>query len=146
MPDRHSAPQFIVISSYFAGWTFTSGMWLRNVASANSPAPPAQPVSFVEVQPEKVPIFTEYAAETYAARDSVEIRAQVDGYLRKRLFNTGDDVKAGDVLYVLDLRPYEADVAKAQGDVAQGEANVELAQRQVLLLQAEADLAQCGGQ
>jgi membrane fusion protein (multidrug efflux system) len=95
----------------------------------------------VEVQPETVPIFTEYAAETYA-RDSVEIRAQVDGYLRKRLFNTGDDVKAGDVLYVLDLRPYEADVAKAQGDVAQGEANVELAQRQVLLLQAEADLAQ----
>jgi membrane fusion protein (multidrug efflux system) len=95
----------------------------------------------VEVQPETVPIFTEYAAQTYA-RDSVEIRAQVDGYLRKRLFNTGDDVKAGDVLYVLDLRPYEADVAKAQGDVAQGEANVELAQRQVLLLQAEADLAE----
>ena len=50
--------------------------------------------------------------------------------------------KPGDVLYVLDLRPYEADVAKAQGDVAQSEANAEFARRAGALLQAEADLAQ----
>jgi membrane fusion protein (multidrug efflux system) len=66
----------------------------------------------------------------------------VDGYIRKRLFQTGADVKAGDVLYILDLRPYEADVAKAQGDVAQSEANAEYARKQVALLQAQADLAQ----
>jgi membrane fusion protein (multidrug efflux system) len=140
MQDRNLASQLIVIFL-----TSLAGLSLAGcnstTAHANAPGPQAQPVSFVEMQPETVPIFTEYAAQTYA-RDAVEIRAQVDGYLRKRLFNTGDDVRAGDVLYVLDLRPYEAEVAKAQGDVAQGEANVELAQRQVLLLQAEADLAE----
>src|SRR5580704_8662283 len=113
-----------------------------NKGSANAAtAPPPPPVSVVEVQPRTVPIFAEYAAQTFA-RDAVEIRGQVDGYIRKRLFQTGADVRAGDVLYILDLRPYEADVAKANGDVAQSEANAEFAQRQVLLLQAEADLAQ----
>jgi membrane fusion protein (multidrug efflux system) len=98
-------------------------------------------VSVTEVKPRSVPIYAEYAAQTFA-RDEVEIRGQVDGYVRKRLFQTGANVKAGEVLYVLDLRPYQADVAKAKGDVAQSEGNVEFAQRQVALLQAEADLKQ----
>ncbi|HMJ61174.1 MAG TPA: hypothetical protein VK493_05395, partial [Bryobacteraceae bacterium] len=80
-------------------------------------APPPQTVSVIEVQPRTVPIFAEYAAQTFA-RDAAEIRGQVDGYIRKRLFNTGTDVKAGEALYILDLRPYQADVAKATGDVA----------------------------
>jgi membrane fusion protein (multidrug efflux system) len=104
-------------------------------------APAPAPVAVLEVEPQTVPIFAEYAAQTFA-RDAVEIRGQVDGYIRKRMFQTGADVKAGDVLYVLDLRPYEADVAKAQGDVAQSEANAEFARKQVALLQAQADLAQ----
>jgi membrane fusion protein (multidrug efflux system) len=106
-----------------------------------SAGPPPQPVSVIEVQPRTVPIFAEYAAQTFA-RDAAEIRGQVDGYIRKRLFQTGADVKAGEALYVLDLRPYQAEVAKAEGDVAQSEANAEFARRQVSLLQAKADLAQ----
>jgi membrane fusion protein, multidrug efflux system len=102
---------------------------------------PVPTVSVVEVQPQTVPIYAEYAAQTFA-RDAAEIRGQVDGYIRKRLFQTGADVKAGEVLYILDLRPYQADVDKAKGDVAQSEANVEFAKRQVALLQAEADLVQ----
>jgi len=109
---------------------------------AERPASPPPPtVSVIEVQPRSVPIYAEYAAQTFA-RDEVEIRGQVDGYIRKRLFKTGADVKAGEPLYILDLRPYQADVAKAKGDVAQSEANVEFAKRQVALLQAQADLAE----
>lgn len=104
-------------------------------------AMPALPVSVVDVQPQSVPIYGEYAAQTFA-RDAADIRGQVDGYVRKRLFQTGQDVKAGEPLYILDLRPYQAEVQKAKGDVAQSEANVEFAKRQVALLQAQADLAQ----
>jgi membrane fusion protein, multidrug efflux system len=104
-------------------------------------ATPAVPVSVIELKPQTVPVYAEYAAQTFA-RDAAEIRGQVDGYVRKRLFQTGATVKAGDPLYVLDLRPYQADVAKARGDVAQSEGNVEFAQKQVALLQAQADLAQ----
>jgi membrane fusion protein (multidrug efflux system) len=95
----------------------------------------------IEVQSEDVPIYNEYAAQTYA-RDMVEVRGRVDGYIEKRLFQAGSDVAPGQVLFVLDLRPYQADVAKAKGEVAQSEAGREFARKQVALAQAEADLAQ----
>jgi membrane fusion protein (multidrug efflux system) len=112
----------------------------ENKAQA-APQMPPPPVSVINATPEDVPIFVEYAAQTYA-RDMVEVRGRVDGYIEKRLFEAGTDVKAGQVLYVLDLRPYEAEVAKARSDLAQSEANLEFANRQVALVQATADLAQ----
>lgn len=109
---------------------------------AQAPGPPPPPtVSVVSMQPHTVPIYADYPAQTFA-RDAVDVRGQVDGYIRQRLFQTGADVKAGQVLYVLDRRPYEAEVDKAKGDVAQSQANVEFAKKQVALLQAQADLAQ----
>jgi membrane fusion protein (multidrug efflux system) len=102
---------------------------------------PPSVVSVIEVQPEDVPIFNEYTAQTFA-RDMVEVRGRVDGYIESRRFQVGSDVAAGQVLYVLDLRPYQADVAKARGDLAQSEANLEFANKQVAVLQAQADLAQ----
>src|SRR5256712_850787 len=107
--------------------------------AATTPAPPS--VSVITVSPEDAPIYKEYAAQTFA-RDMVEVRGRVDGYIEKRLFQVGSDVKAGQPLYVLDLRPYQAEVQKAKGDLAQTEANHEFASHQVALLQAEADLAQ----
>ncbi len=98
-------------------------------------------VSIVEVQPQDVPLYSEYAAQTYA-RDMVEVRGRVDGFIEKRLFQSGADVKAGQLLYTLDLRPYSADVQKAEADLKQGEANLEFAKKQVNLVQAEANLAQ----
>src|SRR5438552_694355 len=71
----------------------------KSVGSVRAAAPPPAPVSVVEVQPRAVPIFADYAAQTFA-RDGVEIRGQVDGYIRRRLFRTGADVKAGEVLYI----------------------------------------------
>src|SRR5579871_1188579 len=97
-------------------------------------AQPPMAVDVLEVQPENVSLYTEYTAQTFA-RDMVEVRGRVDGYIEKRLFQIGSDVKAGQVLYELDLRPYQADVAKAKGDVAQAEANLEFARKQVALAQ-----------
>jgi membrane fusion protein (multidrug efflux system) len=102
---------------------------------------PPPPVSVLEVQAQDVPIYSEYAAQTFA-RDMVEVRGRVDGYIEKRLFQVGADVRAGQTLYELDRRPYAADVDKAKGDVAQSEANLEFAKKQVALIQAQANLAQ----
>ena len=110
-------------------------------ASNAAAAPPPPMVSVIEVQPRDVPIFSEYTAQTFA-RDMVEVRGRVDGYIEKRLFLVGSDVKAGQVLYELDRRPYLADVAKAKGDVEQSQANLEFAQKQVALAQSQANLAQ----
>src|SRR5690349_24093233 len=99
--------------------------------------PPAE-VSVVEVQPRNVPIYGEYAAQTFA-RDMVEVRGRVDGFIEKRLFEVGSDVHAGLTLYVFDLRPYAPDVDKAKEDIAQSEANLEFANKQVALIQSEAN-------
>jgi membrane fusion protein (multidrug efflux system) len=100
----------------------------------------ATPVVVVEIQPADVPIFAEFSAQTYA-RDMVEVRGRVDGYLERWLFRPGSEVRAGDVLYVLDLRPYEASVQQARANLKQGEADLDFARRQVSLLQAQANLA-----
>jgi multidrug efflux pump subunit AcrA (membrane-fusion protein) len=72
------------------------------------------------------------------ARDMVEVRGRVNGYIEKRSFLVGSDVKAGQELYVLDLRPCQAEVARNHGLVAQAGANLEFARKQVALAQAEA--------
>ena len=134
-PRRTSLGVAVILCLTAVGCQRTSG-----TASAAGP-PPAPLVSVVTLKPEDVAIYSEYTAETYA-RDMVEVRGRVDGYIEQRLFQTGADVKAGQILYTLDRRPYQADVAKAQGDLEQNQASHQFAQHQVALLQAEADLKQ----
>lgn len=105
-----------------------------------APGPLAPLVEVIEVRPQTVPVYAEFAAQTYA-RDMVEIRSHVEGYIEKWLFRPGAEVGAGQVLYILDLRPYEAAVAQAKGNLAQSKADLEFARRQVSLLQAQANLA-----
>src|SRR5215472_71619 len=78
-------------------------------------APPPPTVQVVQVEPTDTPIFAEYSAQTFA-RDLVDVQGRVDGFIQKRLFTVGADVAEGQVLYELDKRPYEADVAKAKGE------------------------------
>ena len=101
---------------------------------------PAIPVVVIEVQPQNVPIYADFAAQTYA-RHLVEVRGRVEGYIERWLFQPGAEVQAGQVLYVLDLRPYEAALEQARGSLRQSEADLEFARRQVSVLQAEANLA-----
>src|SRR6202789_624211 len=103
-------------------------------------APPPPLVVVTQVVATDVPVMSDYPAQTYA-RNTVEVRGRVDGYIDKWLFHPGQEVHAGDVLYVLDLRPYEASVEQAKGNLAQSEADLEFARKQVALLQAEANLA-----
>ncbi|WP_080508108.1 efflux RND transporter periplasmic adaptor subunit [Bryobacter aggregatus] len=113
----------------------------KTTGAQAAPAMPPAAVSFITVAAQDVPIYNDYAAQTFA-RDMVEVRGRVDGYVERRLFQVGSDVRAGQPLYLLDIRPYRAEVDKAKGELAQSEANQEFTKRQVLLLQAQADLAQ----
>lgn len=102
-------------------------------------APPPL-VTVMEVQPRSVPIFADFAAQTYA-RNMVEVRGRVAGYVDRWIFQPGAEVAAGQVLYVLDLRPFEAELVQARGNLQQSEADLDFARKQVSLLQAQANLA-----
>ncbi len=104
-------------------------------------AAPARPsVMVVDVRPADIAIEGEFPAQTYA-RDMVEVRGRVEGYIEQWLFKPGAEVRAGQVLYVLDLRPYEAALQQAKGNLRQAEADLDFARGQVSLLQAKANLA-----
>jgi len=134
----HGRQVLVLAGIVFAACLLGIGCGDSTEAALSIPPPS---VSVVEVSAQDVPIYSEYAAQTFA-RDMVEVRARVDGYIEKRLFQVGATVKAGELLYVLDRRPYQAEVAKARADLAESEADFQFAKGQVALLQAEADLAQ----
>jgi membrane fusion protein, multidrug efflux system len=120
-------------------WLTASGC-SSSAQNKNGNQPPPALVMVTDVGAADVPIFSEYPAQTYA-RNTVEVRGRVDGYIEKWQFRPGQQVNAGDILYVLDQRPYEAAVAQAKGNLSQSEADLEFARKQVALLQAEANLA-----
>lgn len=63
-----------------------------------------------------------------AAVASVEVRARVSGYLQSTHFTEGTEVKEGELLFVIDPRRYEAELARAEAEVARAKAALELAQ------------------
>jgi membrane fusion protein (multidrug efflux system) len=87
------------------------------------PAPPPAEVSVIEVKPGPVTVYDEYVAQTQAP-DTIEIRSQVTGLLERQAFADGARVKKGDLLYVIDQRPFEAQLAQAKASLAQVEANL----------------------
>jgi membrane fusion protein (multidrug efflux system) len=109
-------------------------------AQQKAQSAPPPPVEVVQVSARDVPIIVEFPAQTYA-RNTVDVRARVEGYVEKWLFTPGSTVTAGQALYVLDLRPLQAAVTQAEGNLHQSEADLEFARGQVSLLQAEANLA-----
>lgn len=137
LPFRRS--RLLAIGAIVAVALLTSDCGSNSKASTTG-APPPPLVDVITATASDVPIFSEFAAQTFA-RDRVEVRARVDGYVEKWLFKPGDHVTAGQTLYILDLRPYRAAVDEATGNVKQTEADVQFAQKQVALLQAQANLA-----
>ncbi len=59
-----------------------------------------------------------------AAVSTVEVRARATGYLSKVYFTDGQDVKQGERLFLIDPRPYQADLAQAKGELARVEAQI----------------------
>jgi membrane fusion protein (multidrug efflux system) len=95
---------------------------------AKPQSPPPPDVSVIEVRPGPVVVNNEYVAQTQAP-DTIEIRAQVTGLLERQAFADGARVRKGEVLYVIDQRPFASQRAQAQASVAQAEANLVNAQQ-----------------
>ena len=74
-----------------------------------------------------IEVWDEYTARIEGEK-SVEVRSRVSGYLEKICFTDGDFVKAGDILFEIDPRPFEAMVEASQASVKETEARIELAE------------------
>lgn len=104
------------------------GFFLLHSRSGDAAVPAAQPlpVTTQAIEPQTVHPFAQFSGRINAV-DYAEIRPQVSGRITEIRFHDGQRVKAGDVLFVIDPRPYQATVAKAEGDLATAVNNAKLA-------------------
>ncbi|WP_016745916.1 efflux RND transporter periplasmic adaptor subunit [Rhizorhabdus wittichii] len=109
--------------------------------SKQKPTPPAPEAGFVVMRTESVPLFIELPGRT-AAFETSEVRPQVTGVLKARLFEEGGIVRAGQTLYQIDPSLFRASVNQAAANLdnarAQRQAAAARAQRLKPLAQIEA--------
>jgi RND family efflux transporter MFP subunit len=96
----------------------------RNEA-AQLPGPPPV-VTVARVLSKSVTDFDDFTGR-FEAIDRVEVRPRVSGYISSVNFTEGSEVKKGDVLFVIDQRPYAADLKRAQAQLEQAKSQLDLA-------------------
>ncbi len=103
----------VAIAALTAGAGFFA---FQSHSTASVPPTPPLAVTAEQVQPQTIHPFAQFSGRVSAV-DYAEIRPQVVGRITEIRFHDGQRVKAGDILFVIDPRPYEAAVAKAKSDL-----------------------------
>lgn len=116
------------------GFGLTAIGWLALLAatgcgrsSSAQSAPPPPEVSVAQVLQKRVKDWDEFTGRLQAV-ETVEIRPRVSGYIDQVAFTEGKVVKHGELLFVIDPRPYKADYDRAAADLKRFRTSLELAQ------------------
>ena len=102
-----------------------SGCNRANPQAAGSQMPPPL-VSVAKAQAQDVPVYLDEIGKSYAF-ESVTVTPQVGGRITERQFQDGADLAEGQLLFMIDPRPYQAQLDSAKGALAQAKAALELA-------------------
>jgi membrane fusion protein, multidrug efflux system len=92
--------------------------------------PPAPAVTVITVAEDEIRPSVSFTGRVQA-QDKVELRARVEGFLEKRLFNEGQDVKEGDLLFVIEQPPYQASIDEIKASIEKAQAALKLADTEV---------------
>jgi membrane fusion protein, multidrug efflux system len=132
-----------------SGWIYgmLASLAVLTAACGKKEAPPAAPPPVVEVAPviqKDVPIYQEWIGSLDGFVNA-EIRPQIEGYVLRRVYREGFLVKAGETLFEIDPRQFQATYDQAKGALAQYEAtlaNAKLTARRYRPLAAEKAISQ----
>ena len=113
--------QFLSIVFLMSGLMVLPGCGKKQQAPPPQMGPPE--VGVVEVKPQRVALTTELPGRT-SPYLIAEVRPQVSGIIQKRVFTEGSDVRAGQVLYLIDPATYQAAYSSAKASEARAEANL----------------------
>jgi RND family efflux transporter MFP subunit len=98
-------------------------------APAPPPAPPPQ-VTVAAAVARQVDEYDEFTGRLEAV-DAVEVRPRVSGYVQRVAFSQGSEVRRGDVLFVIDPRPYQAELDRAAAELQRVRSQAQLARSEV---------------
>lgn len=124
-PGRTVGPT--VVRSVLAAALVTMAAACKRAGDAGGAggAPPPPQVTVSPPVEKEIVEWNEYIGRTDAV-ESVEVRARVSGYLQQIAFKPGDIVKKDSLLFVIDPRPYQADLDRAKAQLDQAEAQLKL--------------------
>ena len=100
-----------------------SALALGGCGEQSPPAPSPPSVGIVELTVQNAPLMTELPGRI-AALETAEVRPQINGIIRRRLFAEGAQVRAGQMLYEIEDAPYRAALGQAQGALARAQASI----------------------
>src|SRR5512139_707149 len=115
--------------AYLFSWIVAAGLsvfFMTGCAKEQKVEPPPPEVTVLAIVQRDVPVSFEYVAQTQSSRQ-INIQARVNGFLEKRVYTEGSVVKAGQVLFLMDKKPYEAQVNAAEAALARQKAAMETA-------------------
>lgn len=102
---------------------------LSGCGEKKPPAPPPATVIVAHPLQKSIVDWDDYVGQ-FIAVDSVDVRPRVSGYLQSVAFKDGQTVKKGQLLFVIDPRPYQALVDQSKAQVARQEATLANAKAQ----------------
>jgi len=117
--------------AYLFSWIVAAGLsvfFMTGCAEEQKTEPPPPEVTVIDIVQQDVPVSFEYVAQTQSSRE-VNIQARVNGFLDKRIYTEGSIVKAGQVLFLMDKKPFEVQVNAAEAALARQKAAMETARR-----------------
>jgi membrane fusion protein (multidrug efflux system) len=112
---------------WLAGVAAIAGACGKDEGTHPGVAPAPVEVGVVEIRPQRVLLTTELPGRTSAIRVA-EVRARVDGIVRKRLYREGGDVRDGQQLFQIDPAPFEAALQRARAQLTSAQASAATAQ------------------
>jgi multidrug efflux system membrane fusion protein len=98
-------------------------------AAGNAGAPPPPEVSVATVLTKQVRQWDDFTGRV-AAVETVELRPRVSGYVQRVAYKEGQEVRKGDLLFVIDQRPYRAALDRALADLERARSEARLARMQ----------------
>src|SRR5205814_4528193 len=106
-------------------WSLAAARVLTGCGSAPPPPPPPPPPAVTVSRPlEREVIEWDEFTGRLDAVESVEVRARVSGLIEAAPFKEGSNVKKGDLLFVIDVRPFKADLDAKIADLAKAKAQL----------------------
>ena len=127
---RPPVQQVALAAATIAVLVLAAYLLLGNRAPPPPFQPPPTPVGIIIASERPVTLTTELPGRT-SPYETSDVRPQVDGIIRARLFTEGDYVRAGQALYQIDPATYEARVANARAALARSRASTVGAEGQV---------------
>ena len=104
-----------------------AGCQPQEIAQANHVQPPAPKITVAQVISERVTQWDEFTGRLEAPQ-TVALRSRVSGYIERIAFKEGSLVKEGQVLFIIDAKPFEAQVNRLKADVSDAKSQALLAQ------------------